>query len=126
MNNDLSSWEKIMMVLQPQRAKNDAQIRYVMGDRAQPGIPMDVLRDTYKGAEIRSHNTSDLSFYDLLDQAMRTREQYRNIPQRGMQMSPTGADMFDLWNPDLRVPEKATMPNFWGQEPLTFGEYSGA
>lgn len=111
MNDDLSVWKKILLstIAQPQ---TDQEIDYVMRGYKKPSITDAILRDAYRGAVARDSQVGGdtSSWKDWIQQAIdtRTAPEMRNVTQRGQRFSPTGADMFDLWNPDL-VPGKPTI-----------------
>lgn len=114
----LSTWDKIKLKLRFQEPETDTEYRYVMSKYDKPYIPTSVLKDAYKGAKIRYNNSYDdlISLSDFLDTAMKNRLAGKDVPQRGISYSPTGADMFDLWNPPLQVPEYSAMPDLWSNK----------
>lgn len=114
----LSFWDKVRLNLRFDEPNTDAEYRYVMGKLATPDIPATVLKDAYEGAKTRYYSSIDdlSSLSDYFEMALKKRLESRNVPQRGVAYSPTGADMFDLWNPNLQVPEYSAMPDFWGNK----------
>lgn len=99
----------------PEKEMTDDEVIRRVGGFVPKGVnaPVSVLRDALRGAEIKASTNEDYSVNDLIGKALATRLEQQNVPMRGMAYSPTGADMFDLWNPDIVVPEKSKLPNFW-------------
>jgi hypothetical protein len=114
----LSLWDKIKLKSGFAEPKTGAEYRYIMGELATPDIPTAVLKDAYEGSKTRYYNSIDdlSSPSDYFEMALKKRLESRNVPQRGVAFSPTGADMFDLWNPPLRVQEYSAMPDLWSNK----------
>ena len=73
-------------------------------------IPASVYRDVLTGAQKMNYGVYSPDAF--IPMALADRLSNRNVTERG-QKSPTGADYFDLWNPDLVVPNKKDMSNYW-------------
>lgn len=115
----LSFWDKIVLTLSPWKADTDAKLRYVTGDLTPKDTPTAILRDAMLGAKkaYKGYTSGEPEkIQDLFETSLKKRLEYKNVPQRGIVFSPTGADMFDLWNPPLRVPEYSTMPDLWSNK----------
>lgn len=115
----LSTWDKIKLKMRFEEPDSRADYSYLIGKMATPDIPMSILKDVYEGGKAAYKGyTSDEpeSLSSLFEKALKTRLQHRNVPQRGIAFSPTGVDMFDLWNPPLQVPEYSAMPDLWSNK----------
>lgn len=128
MDDKISFLRKIGLALDPASAETDAEIRRVVGDRMPSDSTMAVLRDLFEGAKERQRhvNPEELGFRDLLDIAAKNRLSLSIPNERGRVFTPTGADYFELLNPDLVVPQRAAMPNLWENDVPTYGLGFGA
>lgn len=114
---DIPIWKKILLKSDARFAKTDNEIRYALSNLIPNEVPNSVLKDAYVGAGAAFRPKSTMqSFDDVFEQALKTRLAHKNVQKRGEAFSPTGADMFDLWNPTLQVPEYSAMPDLWSNK----------
>lgn len=115
MNNDLTFWQKLVASLGEPNADGSNYtwpekqyfFRKELAKYPNIAIPESVIDDAWKGANIAEATSYNgygnyRSAKDYFKNALKKRVDLRNTPEAGMEFSPTGADIFELWNQPLQ------------------------